>query len=124
MTDAVFGKTVTPTMSARPTVIVCAVRKRTPDGVLTMLPPGMVFDDVKSRLRNRTVPVAAVSSTRFPVAGNVSVAVTSTSIRSAGTTPLTGSGVDAGGSATMVIGIGPTASSFGVTTIVAEGRNR
>ena len=50
------GRPCTPTMSARPTVIVCAVRKRTPDGVLTMLPPGMVFDEVKSRLRNRTVP--------------------------------------------------------------------
>ena len=62
-----------------------------------MLPPGMVFDDVKSRLRNRTVPVAAVSSTRFPVAGNVSVAVTSTSISSAGTTPWTGSGAVAAG---------------------------
>ena len=37
-----------------------------PDCVLTTLPFGIVLVDVKSLFRNRTLPVAFVSSTRLP----------------------------------------------------------
>ena len=44
----------------------------------TMLPAAIVFELVGSRFSNRTVPVALVSSTRLPVAGNVSSTATGT----------------------------------------------
>ncbi len=91
--------------------------------MLTTLPAGIVFDDVKSLLRNRTVPVAFSFTTRLPVAGNVPLVVTSTDTVSAGTTggSANASGVVTDGSAAIVISTGPTDSSFGVTTIEAEG---
>ena len=55
-----------------------------PFWVLTTLPAGIVFDDVKSLFRKRTTPWAFCCSTRLPVAGNVFVAVASTDITWAG----------------------------------------
>ena len=69
-----------------------------------MLPPGTVFVRRKSRLENRTWPVAFVSSTRFPVAGNVSVTVTSSGTSRPGTTSAAASGSVAAGSALIVQG--------------------
>jgi hypothetical protein len=70
------------------------------------------------------VPVALVSSTRFPVALNVSLAATGMEISSAGTTPRAGSGAVAVLSATIVSGTGPTRSVRGVTATVADGSSR
>ena len=101
-----------------------SVLNRMPFWVLTMLPAGIVFDDVKSLFRNRTTPFAFASSTRLPVAGNVLVAVASTVTTSAGTTLASASGAVAFGSARIVIPTGPTVSFFGVTVIVADGSTR
>ena len=121
-TSASVGKTCNPTSRARPTVMVRSVRKRTPDWVLTTLPPAIVFDAVKSTLRNVTVPLACASSTRLPVVVNVSDTETGTSIRLAGTMPASGSVVAAFGSARTVREIGGIGSAFGVTLMLADGR--
>ena len=55
-----------------------------PDAVLTMLPDGIRLVLVGSRFSNRTVPVALVSSTRLPVAANVSLTETGIEIRCGG----------------------------------------
>src|SRR4029450_10336031 len=116
LTVAVLGKICRPTMSARGTVTVAFVRNLIPLAVLTTLPPGIVFDEVKSLFRNRTTPVALAFSTRLPVAGNGAVAAPSAVTISAGTTGgcAAGSGASADGSATMVMTTGPTDSTFGV----------
>ena len=90
--------------------------------VLTTLPPAIVFDAVKSTLRNVTVPLAWASSTRLPVVVNVSDTDTGTSTRLAGTMPASGSVVAAFGSARTVREIGGIGSAFGVTLMLAEGR--
>ena len=110
--------------SADGTVIVAWVLKRTPEPVRTMLPAGIRFVLVGSRFEKRTVPVAFVSSTRFPVALNVSLTATGIEISSAGTVPRSGSGCVAVVSATTVNVVGPIRSVFGVTAIVADGRRR
>ena len=79
--------------------------------MLTTAPAAMVFDLVKSTLRNVTVPVA-VLSTRRPWVWNVFETSTGTSSRSAGTTPASASVAVASGSARTVSedgGIGPWA---------------
>ena len=124
LTLARAGKMVRPTSSARGTVIVALVRNRTPDAVRTMLPAAIRLVLVGSRFSKRTAPVALVSSTRLPVALNVSLTATGIEISSAGTTPLAGSGWVAVVSATIVVGIGPIRSVLGVTAIVADGRSR
>ena len=123
LTVADAGKTWSPTSSARATVTARSVRKRTPDWVLTMLPRGIVFVDVKSLLRNRTVPLASVSSTRLPVTVKVWLVSTSNVLVWAGTVLATGSGSVADGLATIRSGTGPIAASRGVMTAVAVGRN-
>ena len=90
------GNTVSPTRSARGTVIVAAVRNRTPALVLTMLPDGMVLLRRKSRFENLTTPFAAVSSMRAPVAGKVSSTVTSKETIAAGITSAAAIGLGGG----------------------------
>ena len=98
-----------------------SVRNWTPPSVETMLPFGIVFVREVSRLWNVTRPVARVRSTRTPVDSNVSCADTSTEMRSAGTTPASGSGSLAAVSATTDRVCGPTRCSRGVTTTEADG---
>ena len=121
LTLARAGKMVSPTSSARGTVMVTSVRNRMPSGVLTMLPDGMRFVLVGSRFSNRTVPVALVSSTRLPVAANESLTATGIEILSAGTTGGSPPGVAAFGSATTVRWTGVIGSGRGVTTMLADG---
>ena len=89
-----------------------------------MLPAAIRLVLVGSRFSKRTVPVALVSSTLFPVALNVSLTATGIEISSAGTDAPVGSGWVAVVSATMVSGIGPIRSVLGVTAIVADGSRR
>ena len=124
LTLARAGKIVRPTSSARGTVSAAFVRKRMPDAVRTTLPAAIRFVLVGSRFSKRTVPVALVSSVRLPVAGNVSSTATGMLTALAGTTPATGSGAVALGSATTVTWMGPTGSGCGVTTTLAEGSSR
>ena len=124
LTLARAGKMVRPTSSARGTVIVRIVRKRTPAPVDTMLPATIRFELVGSRFSNRTVPVALVSSTRLPVAGKVSSTATGTRSRLGRDDAAGRVGRVAVVSATTVIWIGPTGSGLGVTAIVADGSSR
>jgi hypothetical protein len=105
-------------------VIVALVRKRIPDPVRTILPAAIRLVLVGSRFSKRTVPVALVSSTRFPVALKVSLTATGIEISSAGTVPRSGSACVAVVSATTVNVVGPIRSVFGVTAIVADGSKR
>ena len=89
-----------------------------------MLPAAIRLVLVGSRFSKRTVPVALVSSVRLPVAGNMSSTATGMLTALAGTTPATGSGAVASGSATTMSWMGPTGSGCGVTTILADGRSR
>ena len=89
-----------------------------------MLPAAIRLVLVGSRFSNRTDPVALVSSTRLPVAWNVSLTETGTLTCWAGTTRAVASGAVAFVSAATVMSTGPTGSCFGVTTIEADGRSR
>ena len=101
-----------------------SVRKRTPALVLTMLPLGIEFELVGSRLSKRTAPFALVSSMRLPVAGKLLLASSGTVSWRAGTVSVAGSGSVAVVLATIRREAGPTVAWRGVTTAVALGRNR
>ncbi len=90
--------------------------------VATTLPAGMVFDPPVSRFEKVTVPVAFVSVTLRPVAEKSSVTSSGISGLVAGTMPAVRSDSVTVGSATTSK-VSAMGSTFGVTTIVAEGRN-
>ncbi len=105
-------------------VMALSVRNRMPPLVLTTAPLAMLLDEVGSRLSKRTAPVAAVSSTRSPVASKVSPASTSRGTVRAGTMPASMSGVSTSGRAATLNDSGPTEVWRGMSVTSAEGRSR
>ena len=82
-----------------------------------------MYEAVGSQFVQRTPPVAFVSATRLPVAGNSPEDSTGTASEIAGMTPFSASTPDAAGSARTVSEMGPMGSIRGVTVISADGRN-
>ncbi len=97
------------------------VRNSIPDAVLTIDPAGIVFELPVLRLENVTVPVAGVSSTFRPVAGNVDEVSTSNRNGVAGTRRLAGSGCVMPRCAATLKWSGPMTSLAGTRVTVALG---
>ena len=101
-----------------------SVEKSMPAAVRTTVPDGMLYGAVGSQFVHRTAPVAAVRSTRLPVAGNSPSASTGIVMVTAGTTAASWSTLVALGSARTEKVTGPTVSTCGVRVIAAWGRSR